>query len=490
MKIKRIITLTALALSFSNSIFSQVGIGTTTPNASAELDVTSTSKGLLPPRMTQVQRNAIVSPAAGLIIWCTDCVAAGELQVSNGTTWTNLFGGITGTTSAISCGTATNNGILTLGTAASGVTSVVSYTGGNGGTYTGQAVVSSGVSGLTAILSIGTFASGSGSVTYTITGTPSGTGTATFALNIGGQTCNLTRTVYAVGSITGLTCGSPTNNGILSAGSAAAGVTSVIPYTGGNGGWHNGQTVTSTGVTGLTATLSAGIFASGSSSLTYTITGNPDYEGTAYFALNIGGQSCAFTRTVSCMAIGTNTTVVAIISPTGKTWMDRNLGATRAATSMNDQAAYGDLYQWGRLKDGHQCRNATSTATLSSTDVPGHGNYITNGSGAGDWRSPKNDALWQGVNGINNPCPSGYRVPTTAEVNAEIATFTSASPAAAFNHVLKFTWGNGSQYWLSTTNGNYSDYIENHPNTVNFYVQDSPYYSERTFRRIVRCIKN
>lgn len=45
---------------------SGVGIGTTTPNASAALDVTSTTKGLLIPRMTTAQRTAIASPAAGL----------------------------------------------------------------------------------------------------------------------------------------------------------------------------------------------------------------------------------------------------------------------------------------------------------------------------------------------------------------------------------------------------------------------------------------
>lgn len=46
-----------------------VGIGTTTPNASAVLDASSTSKGFLPPRMTTVQRDAIASPAAGLVIF-------------------------------------------------------------------------------------------------------------------------------------------------------------------------------------------------------------------------------------------------------------------------------------------------------------------------------------------------------------------------------------------------------------------------------------
>ena len=93
MKIKRIITLPALALAFSSSVFSQVGIGTTTPNASAILDLTTTTQGFLPPRMTDAQKNAIATPATGLMVWCTNCGTAGELQVYNGTTWANMVGG-------------------------------------------------------------------------------------------------------------------------------------------------------------------------------------------------------------------------------------------------------------------------------------------------------------------------------------------------------------------------------------------------------------
>jgi hypothetical protein len=53
------------------SMAQNVGIGTTTPAASALLDVSSTTKGILPPRMTTTQRDAIASPAAGLIIFNT-----------------------------------------------------------------------------------------------------------------------------------------------------------------------------------------------------------------------------------------------------------------------------------------------------------------------------------------------------------------------------------------------------------------------------------
>jgi Flp pilus assembly pilin Flp len=86
-------TIYILTLLFAaTSIQAQVGIGTTTPDASSVLDVTSTSKGFLPPRMTAAQRDAITSPAAGLMIWCTDCGATGEFQVNNGTEWADLFG--------------------------------------------------------------------------------------------------------------------------------------------------------------------------------------------------------------------------------------------------------------------------------------------------------------------------------------------------------------------------------------------------------------
>jgi uncharacterized protein (TIGR02145 family) len=66
-----------------------IGVGTTTPHSSAKLDISSTSQGFLPPRMTLAQRDNIQNPATGLIIWCTDC---DELQVFNGVIWKNISG--------------------------------------------------------------------------------------------------------------------------------------------------------------------------------------------------------------------------------------------------------------------------------------------------------------------------------------------------------------------------------------------------------------
>jgi len=71
-----------------------VGIGTSTPHSSAILELKDSARGFLPPRMSYSQRNAIVNPTAGLVIWCTNCLPKGELQVYNGIEWTNLIGGV------------------------------------------------------------------------------------------------------------------------------------------------------------------------------------------------------------------------------------------------------------------------------------------------------------------------------------------------------------------------------------------------------------
>jgi hypothetical protein len=86
-----------------------------------------------------------------------------------------------------------------------------------------------------------------------------------------------------------------------------------------------------------------------------------------------------------------------VTSITGRVWLDRNLGASQVATAFDDSDAYGDLYQWGRLTDGHEKRTSSVTLTLSTTDVPGHDDFIASSVSPYDWRSPQNDKLWQSV---------------------------------------------------------------------------------------------
>ena len=193
------------------------------------------------------------------------------------------------------------------------------------------------------------------------------------------------------------------------------------------------------------------------------------------------------------------TLVVNVVNPTtGKIWMDRNLGASQAATSSTDANSYGDLYQWGRRSDGHQCRTSATTATLSSVDQPANGNFILTPNAPYDWRSPQNSNLWQGVNGVNNPCPSGYRLPTNAELDAERASWSQNNSAGAFASPLKLpraglrflsdgsfvNVGTNGLYWSSTVNGTFANilgFVSGNANMTGLYL---------AYGSSVRCLKN
>lgn len=181
---KKILFLTILLISGLSQ--AQLGIGTNTPDASAVIDLTSTTKGFLPPRMTNIQKHAIPSPVAGLVVWCTDCSASGLLQVYNGTSWTNSNGYITSTptsngtavVSGYTCSTA-SSGTLTAGVAVSGVTQTITASVTTVGTYN----FSFTTNGVTFAAS-GTFAgTGAQDIVLVATGTPISAGNSTFNLN-------------------------------------------------------------------------------------------------------------------------------------------------------------------------------------------------------------------------------------------------------------------------------------------------------------------
>ena len=97
---------TCLLLLATTQLQAQVGIGTTNPNTSAALDITSTTKGFLPPRMTTTERNAIGTPATGLVIFNT---TTNGLEFKSSTGWTSL------TTDNVTFNSLTLNGTLTVG---------------------------------------------------------------------------------------------------------------------------------------------------------------------------------------------------------------------------------------------------------------------------------------------------------------------------------------------------------------------------------------
>ena len=376
-----------------------LGIGTASPDTTAILDIVSTSKGILLPRMTTDQRDAIVAPANALLIYntdqqcynfydsvanqwqgmgCTgnagigiadpDCgtavISGASFQVGkvvtnvltidvnvtqagpwsysqsvNGITFsgsgifadtgtltltltaagtpqtagtsfatisinkgaacpvgfTTTYGPSSGT---VNCTNALINGTYTAGTvlnAANTITLPVNIA--SPGTYS---ITTNTVNGYSFSAS-GTFVStGLQNVILAGTATPTAAGTNSFTITYGASTCSKSVTVGSgAATVATITCGGSVVTGTLTQGIPASSVTVSVPYTGGNGGSYSAISINSTTVTGLTATAAAGNVANGNGNLVLTISGTPAGNGTASFALSLGGQSCSFTVPVA-----------------------------------------------------------------------------------------------------------------------------------------------------------------------------------------------
>ncbi len=205
-----------------------------------------------------------------------------------------------------------------------------------------------------------------------------------------------------------------------------------------------------------------------------------------------------------CLPGGDTTEIVDVTNPvTGKTWMDRNLGASQVAETSSDTNSYGDLYQWGRFADGHQCRDSDTHPTNATTAVPNEengwdGKFILETSSPYDWLMTQNDNLWYGTQGVNNPCPGGYRLPTEAEWVAEKDTWYSQNASGALLSPLKlpvsgyrnrsdgglFLVGLYGIYWSSSVSGS-------NARRLGFYSSDAGMLSsDRAYGYAVRCLKD
>lgn len=193
-----------------------------------------------------------------------------------------------------------------------------------------------------------------------------------------------------------------------------------------------------------------------------------------------------------------------VIKYQGRYWLDRNIGATKVATSLNDTLAYGDNFQWGREADGHQRASQTTvTKELApSKKQPGNSYFITSTNGR-DWNIDKmwRDRWFDGImmteNSVN-VCPDGWHVPNKTEWEIAIGGWKTIDDA--FNCPLKLTatlqrsyngmFTKGStQYWSSTPSDNpikesaYGMFLsKNHSPKIFEYNRSDGYP--------IRCIKN
>ncbi len=588
-------------------------------NPSAILDVSSTTKGLLIPRMTEAQIGQIL-PVLGLTVYNT---TSNTIDYYNGTNWemlaaespaqpdpiigndapcetssttysvTNVSGVVyTWVIPAdwtITAGQGTNEITVTVGNDDGNITVTPSNACGDGvgqslavtpladplasaingpvapcDNSTGNVYSVTDMAGVTFAWTVPagwTITAGQNSHSITVTAgtgdgnisvTPSntcGVGTAaTLAVTtptipaqpsvIAGATapCETTSQVYSVTNVAGvtytwavptgwtITAGQGTNSMTVTVGTSDGNIT-VTPSNICGNGTARSLAVTSPAVpempgtivgsssplqcdalAGLTYSISA---VSGATSYTWAYSGggtpvgtgtNITFSPTSSGTLSVkANNTCGSSNNRTTSITITIMEVVDVTNPaTGDTWMDRNLGASQVATRSNDFSAYGDLYQWGRLSDGHQCRTSGTTSTNSTTDVPGHSNFILEPNSPKDWRTPQNDNLWQGVSGINNPCPSGYRLPTETELNNERLSWSPSGSAGALASPLKLPMGgfryymtgsllntgSAAYYWSSTLDGTMSRrlYFDNGGSIV--------YTDYRAYGFSVRCIKD
>ena len=545
----KFLLLIILLITASNT-FAQVGIGTNTPAASAALEVSSSTnnKGILIPRITATQKNAISNPAEGLMIYQSSAPVG--FYFYTGSAWKLMV-----TQTDLDTKVSTVDATLSLNTKVDKVTgkelSSNDYTtlektklAAISGTNTGDQTTVSGNAGTSTKLSAskninGVAFDGSTDITVTadaatLTGTALNSTVLGSSLTSVGTLGNLTVTNPIVGSVTG-NAGTSTKlsaskniNGVAFDGSAditvaatAETLTGIVAIANGGTGattltannvllgngtsalqaiapGTNGNVLTSNGTTWASTAPSGGLPTTGNMSgdmlywnkTAWVKVAPSQYEG-AYLQSKSGVPTWL-------LSSGVTTAVVDVTNPTtGKIWMDRNLGASQVAISSTDADSYGDLYQWGRGADGHQLRNSDTTSTLSSTDVPKNASFILTSSSPNDWRSGQNANLWQGVNGVNNPCPSGYRLPTNLELDAERASWTSNKTAGAFASPLKLPlagrrrstgliarvndWG---LYWSSTVSGTNSFILL--IDSGNAYISNDA----RTSGSSVRCFKD
>jgi len=529
MKLFKYILLTLCILFGLGLSKAQIGIGTTNPAASAALDITSTTKGFLMPRLTSSQRNQIVNPVQSLIIFNTteQCI-----QMNQGSStlpdWQCMS--FNNTPLDFICHSNQISGVYFVGNPLD-ANHKYSILLKNNGSRTKQLIfntsdinLSGASNGITVTNvnqnNINLTPGDSILVEYEFSGTPTATGVFNVNWNSNGYNCSVPYNVVdgnatiqseRVEYVVSVNNTSPNVN-------ISGQINNVLPikihYTNGVGNYiaFNGDYVANNAGTGKNGDVNGFrlSYPSGSFSNEGYIQAQIEVDGDQVF--NVKELLLGNTELIASLHVKINGISMGDILLTaagglpdrnfddpdhkfiylpvetndGRTWLNNNLGANysnvnHAAYNPSQQAlnynfyhAYGSLFQWGRYSDGHELIGRIGTITntnlpsITNTTAtnprPNHNQMINQTFPSTDWLQPSNSDLWKGIDGINNPCPHGYRVPTMDEINTVFSQenitnkYTAASSGLALTTAgFRFPSHNSilmaeGYYWTSEDN--------------------------------------
>lgn len=360
----------------SNMLLAQVGIGTNTPNSSTVLDVTSTTKGVLLPRLSSTERNAIVNPATGLIIFNTTLNC---MEINQGLpatpNWTCMMNSTTSSTSngtaVISSYTCAGGGMgnMYVGESVSGVTHNLTVNVISTGTYN-LSITNNGVT----FSGAGTFSStGSQNILLSASGTPTSLGTHAYQVNATGG-CSFSRDVVnsstngtAVVSSYSCAAGSAGN---LVVGTSATGVTQTIT-----------ANVTTVGTYSINAIANNIVFngkgtftSTGPQNIIMTAGGMPSATGNHTYNLEVG-NGCSFSReTKSISSNGTAVFSNVTCGAEGGT-LTQGLAAANVTKVLTVDVSVAGTYAISCSQNGV---TFSASGTLASTGIQ---NIVLNASG-------------------------------------------------------------------------------------------------------------